>query len=89
MNSGKNFKINPCISYCVDSADIKILNKTTHTCFTLPYPQAAIWDFIIKGYSLPRIVKLTSAIAHIDQSHAITLVQDFMDYLIQREILIS
>ena len=79
--------INPDISWIVDHASVKLINENTNTVKILNYPEAAIWDFITRGYPTEKLILLISKIAYINTSHATTIINDTIESLYKQGFL--
>ena len=69
-------QLNPEFTYCVDIYDIKLVNREKGIQFCLSYPQAAIFDLLLKGYNRKMIVRMLIHIAHMTETHAEHLLED-------------
>jgi hypothetical protein len=50
------------VKWLVESSGILIVHPRRGAYCCLPYPAAAVWDFVSRGYRLPKIVKMTQYI---------------------------
>lgn len=64
------------IRYVVEQTFVRIIEtERGHDC-KLTYPDAAIWDFLCRGYTRQRIEQLLVHICFISNQHAAYLVDD-------------
>ncbi|MBN1997921.1 hypothetical protein JW935_10240 [candidate division KSB1 bacterium] len=82
-----DFQLNSDCSYCVDIADIQFIDHTNNIQFRLPYPQAVVFDLLLKGYSKDTMVRMICKIALVMEAHAQNLIQDTITELKNKAIL--
>jgi hypothetical protein len=83
------YHFNPDIKYCVDINEVKLIDKGKNELFALGYPEAAIFDLLIKQYPPKTMIRMLSKICLITKSHADSLLRDTIEYLVQQNILIQ
>ena len=79
------FKSN--ISYVVNMYDIQIIDRQTNQAITLGYPEAAVFDLLIKEYPCEKIIQMISYIVHCAKSHAESILNDTLNKLIQKNFI--
>ena len=82
-----SYKCSENIKYIVEPSSIRIVDVTRGHTLVVDYPQAAIWDFLCRGYSRSKIKKLLVIIADVTQDHAESLIDDFLCMLIREKFL--
>lgn len=76
------FQCPTSVRYVVEQTSIKLIDtEQGHGC-TLNYPDAAIWDFLCRGYTRQRIEQLLMHICFVSNQHAASLVDDFCARLV-------
>lgn len=81
------YQIQKNTQYVVEQTHILLLNEKKQ--YILAYPEAAIWDFLIKQYPLKKMTKLLSSIAFITESHAEHLIKVCLKKLCQEGFIIK
>ncbi|MBN2103541.1 hypothetical protein JW835_05815 [bacterium] len=81
------YQLNPDFSYCVDIRDIKLISRRDNTRICLPYPQAAVFDLLLKGYSQQAMERMMAKIALVTESHAAGLIRDTLDDLMEKKVI--
>lgn len=81
------YHLNTDFSYCVDIQNIKLIDQRKNKMITLRYPEAAIFDLLIKQYSHKTMVRMLSKIGLMTESHAENLIGDTIDFLVQNYML--
>ncbi|MCI0493525.1 hypothetical protein L0Z72_00850 [candidate division KSB1 bacterium] len=81
------YHMNPDFSYAVDIQDAKLIDNTNGKLITLRYPEAAIFDLLIKQYSHKTMVRMLSKIGLMTDSHAENLIGDTIDFLVQNNVI--
>jgi hypothetical protein len=81
------YHINSDISYCVDIQDIKLIDNRNNRMLTLNYPEAAIFDMLIKQYPHKTMIRMLSKIGLLTETHAENLICDTIDFLVQNNVL--
>ncbi len=82
------YRFNTDFSYCVDIHDIKLIDKRDKKMITINYPEAAIFDLLIKQYSHKTMIKMISKIGLLTETHAENLIGETIDFLVQNNVLI-
>jgi hypothetical protein len=82
------YTFNPDIVYCVELHDVKLFNKKTNQSLTLNYPEAAIFDLLVKEYPHLTMIRMLSKIGFMTESHAESLLNDTLDFLMQHNVFI-
>jgi hypothetical protein len=54
----------PRCSWLVESCGVVLLDREHGAFGCVPYPAAAVWDFMVRGYALEKIAALLRPIAH-------------------------
>lgn len=81
------YRFNSDISYCVDLHDIKLTDKGNGRLITLNYPEAAIFDLLIKQYPHTTMIRMISKIGLLTETHAENLIGDTIDLLVRNQVL--
>lgn len=81
------YYLNPDFSYAVDIQDIKLIDNSNGKLITLNYPEAAIFDLLIKQYPHKMMIRMLSKIGLMTDSHAENLIRDTIDFLVQNNVL--
>ena len=81
------FQFNSDFSYNVDIQDIKLVHLKENKQLTLAYPEAAIFDLLIKGYPYKTMIRMMKQITLLTETHAENLIRDTIDFLIQHNVL--
>ncbi|HEX9971240.1 MAG TPA: hypothetical protein VGD14_04140 [bacterium] len=81
------YHLNTDFSYCVDIQDIKLIDKKNNKMITLNYPEAAIFDLLIKQYPHKTLIRTLSKIGLLTEIHAENLIGDTIDFLVQNNVL--
>ncbi len=84
-----DIQFNPDFSFCVDVKEIRLVDRKKKTAFCLAYPQAAVFDLLLKGYAPHVLVRMMTKIAHIAPSHAESLIQDTISQLLEKKVIIK
>lgn len=82
------YQFNADFSYCVDTQNIKLMDKSKSKMITLNYPEAAIFDLLIKQYPYKTMIRMISKIGLMTENHAENLICDTIDFLVQQHVLI-
>ena len=51
------------VSWAVEATGVLVLDEVDGRALELTYPQAAIWDFLVQGRPLGRVIELTALVA--------------------------
>jgi len=81
------YHLNTDFSYAVDIQDIKLIDNSNDKLITLRYPEAAIFDLLIKQYSYKTMIRMLSKIGLMTDSHAENLIGDTIDFLVKNHVL--
>ena len=82
------YKCSEQLHYVVEYSSIILVDTRRGHTLTLEYPEAAIWDFLCRGYELSRINRLLTYICHITATHADSIIKDFLSLLIENDFLV-
>ena len=82
------FHLNPNYVYCVDLRDIKLTHKDGRK-LVLDYPQAAIFDMLLKQYSSDTRIRMMRHIGILSEQHARQLINDTIEMLVDTQVLLS
>ncbi len=63
------------VGWVVQSGGIDLVDVRGGHLATLRYPEAAVWDFLVKGYARERCATLLAGITGIDFSRALSAVE--------------
>jgi hypothetical protein len=80
---------NPDVSYTVESSGLILINKRTGDKYSIGYPQAAVWDLIIKNYTFDKIARMISNILIVTKSHANSIVLDSLEFLYKKGLILE
>jgi hypothetical protein len=72
------FRPRGTVRWTVESAGVQLFDSATGAVCTLGYPEAAVWDLMVRGRSRPAIVSLMRPIASLDPRHAESLVSGLL-----------
>ena len=64
----------PRVGWVVQNEGIGLIDVDGADLGSIPYPYAAVWDFLVKGYSVERCVSLFAVMAGVDLEKARTSV---------------
>jgi len=81
--------IHPDVSYCVDVFDIKLYHALRNASITLPYPQAAVWDMLVKQIPRVKMIDRLSKIGCMTAAHAEQVLGETLDYLLAEQLLMK
>ncbi len=82
------YRFNADFSYCVDIQDVKLVDKKGKKVLTLHYPEAAIFDLLIKRYPHNTMIRMMAHIGLLTETHAENLIRDTIDFLVQHRVLL-
>jgi hypothetical protein len=82
-------KINPNVKYCVDVFDIKLFYVDQKKTVVLSYPEAVVWDLMIKKYSIRRMYHVMAIIGRMTPAHAKAVVDDALHFFYTENILLG
>jgi hypothetical protein len=88
-NSNIVYRQNPDVSYIVESNSLILINARTGNKLVIDYPQAAVWDLIIKNYTFDMIVRMISNILLITGNQSKSLIVDTLEYLYDKGFLLK
>ena len=66
--------VRPRVGWIVQNEGIGLIDADGATLGLISYPYAAVWDFLVKGYSMERCVSLFAAMAGVDLERAETTI---------------
>jgi hypothetical protein len=66
----------PRVGWIVQNQGVTLMDADGACLESIPYPQAAVWDSLVKGYSLERCVSLFAVVAGVDSGRAGTSVAE-------------
>jgi hypothetical protein len=81
------FRPVPGLRYIAEPGRIVLLDTQTGRALHLEYPDAAIWDMMIRGYQHRRIADSLQDIAHLTAAHADQLICDLLARLLRADLL--
>lgn len=81
------YKLHPNFSYCVDIQNIVLINRKEDMEIRMPYPQAAIFDLLLNGYSRQAMTRMMSHIALVTETHASDLIRDTLHDLLDNKVI--
>lgn len=81
------YRFNSDILYCVDIQNIQMIDKLNRKVITLFYPEAAIFDLLMKQYPCEIMIRMLSKIGLMTETHAEDLIRDTIDFLVQNNII--
>ncbi|MDD4309407.1 MAG: hypothetical protein PHO32_03430 [Candidatus Cloacimonetes bacterium] len=81
--------LNPSARYTVDKSDIKIILPQNGELVSIGYPEAAILDLIIKKYDSNEILFILQKIAHVTDTHALSIFNDTITEFINLNIVLQ
>lgn len=80
------YRVAPNVGWAVETWGL-LLSDGRENPHWLPYPQAAIWDLISRGYPTAKVCSMLTHIAALDSATAETLVWESLEVWTQRGLL--
>jgi hypothetical protein len=78
--SEPTFASAPGLQWTVESTGLLLVRPDRGVCGVLKYPDAAVWDFVTRGYGLPQIARMTRYIGGFpDEAAARQFVQERLE----------
>ncbi len=83
------YRQDPDVSYTVESNGLILINARTGNKLVIDYPQAAVWDLIIKNYTPGMIVRMISNILLITRNQSKSIIRDTLESLYDKGFLLK
>lgn len=81
------YSFNSDILYYVNIYDIQVLKKNSSKLIRFDYPEAAVLDFLIKGYSDQKIINMISYIGSYTENKSKKIYKKTVELLIKENII--
>ena len=72
----KDLIIMPHITWTIESQGICLMDTRSGNSSYLAYPEAALWDLLMRGYAHPEILEMLSAITSVKKERTTVFIQD-------------
>jgi len=84
-----NYRQNPDVRYIIESSGLILINTRSGNKLAIDYPQAAVWDLLIKNYAPDLMIRMISNILLISRTQAKSIILDTLESLYRKGFLLK